>query len=116
MQKLVGQINALSPYDPAAALWVLRATAYRHSTALKPDVARVQGAITEWVDALQRNWFELAGRLRNDADALQVCVTCRVRRCSSSKMHCALCTVGGVKAHEVFLIVTHAPSPDLRGC
>jgi hypothetical protein len=23
--------------------------------------------------------------------------------------------VGGVKAHEVFLIVTHAPSLDLRG-
>jgi hypothetical protein len=24
--------------------------------------------------------------------------------------------VGGVKAHEVFLIVTHAPSLNLRGC
>jgi hypothetical protein len=66
------QINALSPYDPAAALWMLRAVAYRHMTALRPDVGKAQGAITECLKTLQQNWFTLAGRLKNDADAYQV--------------------------------------------
>jgi hypothetical protein len=75
------QINALSPYDPAVALWVLRVTAYRHATAMKPDVAKVQAAITEWVGTQQSNWKHLAQRLKLDADAYQVRVCVFVERC-----------------------------------
>lgn len=73
-RNIVQQVNARSPYDPAAALWVLRVTAYRHATSTRPSVAQVQANISEGVAVLQRNWFSLAGRLKNDADAYQVCM------------------------------------------
>jgi hypothetical protein len=35
---------------------------------------------------------------------------------ATDAFHHGTMMVGGVKAHEVFLIVTHAPSLNLRGC
>lgn len=40
-------LEGLSAADPAAALWMLRASAYRHATALRPDSNKAQ-VCTVW--------------------------------------------------------------------
>lgn len=81
MQKVTDQVNQLCPYDPAAALWVLRVTCYRHGIALRPDPAAAQKAISDQAAQLKKSCGQLANRLMFDADAYQV----RRLRCRTAK-------------------------------